>query len=339
MIWNEADHPRDKAGKFTENGIDYSQILREHKVGFIRHNRIKVGYEGWEDPSKLSDELMDKYISNSSWLDKTKSKTPELNKISSETMNSLIDYTNGMYTHYCEYSQALIEKKEGEIDWKNKWAAGTDIQKDQEQTKEIMNHIKSSQVDYDLYRFELLGSYRDFSDFKVGDEISWGIRSVSQNSNWLDSVISGADEGIKLWDRREVVTYTIKGKKNALDISPISTYDQDEALVCGKYKIKEVNTVDYTKLAEKEQNCFEKHIETLAKKGYEDYISGNYEKSIKFGDTGMKFTPGLVRGCNPSEKVFKQLLRHWQDRDPFFNFKYGAIDTRLNIVLEQIYEE
>ena len=105
-------------------------------------------------------------------------------------------------------------------------------------------------------------------------------------------------------------------------------------------KIKEVNTVDYTKLAEKRAELILKNTsKLLQKKDMKTIFLETYEKSIKFGDTGMKFTPGLVRGCNPSEKVFKQLLRHWQDRDPFFNFKYGAIDTRLNIVLEQIYDE
>ena len=117
-------------------------------------------------------------------------------------------------------------------------------------TKKLMNEINNQkETDKLLVRFEKTQTdeyYKDKShQYKIGEEVNWGIRSTSSNENYFENVMSGHDklEASRL-NSAYPYTYTeyrIIGQKKGLDISKYSEYkDQDEVLVKGKFVVKDV---------------------------------------------------------------------------------------------------
>lgn len=103
-------------------------------------------------------------------------------------------------------------------------------------TKMVIQEIGKSQTSKELYRIELAEKGGAPSP---GDTITWGIRSTSTSSQFIDKCIGGAENNLQQFARngKDAIVYHIKGRKNALDMAGISPFDfQQEHLVYGKFK-------------------------------------------------------------------------------------------------------
>lgn len=176
-----------------------------------------------------------------------------------ELRDFIYDYTNGEYRIACEYSQYLenglnekesFEKANYYLNRGIDQLSEKEFSQKLEMTKKLMNEINNQkETDKLLVRFEKTQTdeyYKDKShQYKIGEEVNWGIRSTSSNENYFEKVMSGNDKleasGLNSAYPYTYTEYRIIGQKKGLDISKYSEYkDQDEVLVKGKFVVKDV---------------------------------------------------------------------------------------------------
>lgn len=173
--------------------------------------------------------------------------------ISPKIAETLKDYSNGEYGYYCEYSQALVSKTgedfEKAVAKVDKYRSGNvdniGIDEAKKRTKEIIDIIGSQPVsETPLYRID-----RWSFDKAEGDIIEWGIHSTSRDSTFADRVLGGNERGFVTYaeklNKRPTV-FEIVGKKKHLDISEYSDFDQQESLICGKFRVVKIIEPDLT---------------------------------------------------------------------------------------------
>lgn len=257
-----------ESGKFfkKENKIKKSENQKqmEKEINDIqtRINEIEKSSDYMFGDEKLNEEL-DNLIEKRTKLQKNlldeKAKNDKSMIQDKELRDYIYDYTNGDYKIACSYTQNLengLNKKEAFEETKYYQNSGIDkisdkdfenkIRLTNELVKEIDNQKENNKL---LVRFEKTQvdeNYKDVSkQYKIGEEVKWGIRSTSSNENYFDKVISGKDK-IEANSLTSAYPYTyteyrIVGNKKGLDISKYSQYkDQDEVLVKGKFRVKEV---------------------------------------------------------------------------------------------------
>lgn len=259
----------------------------------------------FEKRTKLQKKLLDEKANN----DKSMIQDKELR-------DYIYDYTNGDYKIACSYTQNLengLSEKEAfektnyyqnsgidkisDEDFKNK------IRLTNELVKEIDNQKENNKL---LVRFEKTQvdeNYKDVSrQYKVGEEIKWGIRSTSSNEKYFNKVISGKDK-IKADSLTSAYPYTyteyrIVGNKKSLDISKYSQYkDQDETLIKGKFRVKKVENFEPKIVYD------EKPIK------FNDYLKqNNYKYELRTSKSGKE----MITICdNEGKKIYDQSINNF----------------------------
>ena len=224
--------------------------------------------------------------------------------LSKDNEEYLRSYTAGKYEASCQISQEIQETGDcknyiGEVKSKDKYTLfgeehTTDrydnLEKDVEQTKQLMKAIDSQPVSNDdLVRIEA-GS----ADYKSGDTITWGIRSTSRDTEFADKVLNQSDEGMenKLYSQNGkyygMTEYRIVGGKKQLDISQYSEFDQKESLVQGKFKVLDVKKIQYTPPKAKTFEQATKENPSL-KDRYTEFTSKKGNPTVRDNETGQTF--------------------------------------------------
>lgn len=254
-----------ESGKFPEKkerNDNQKQLQNEIDIIQLKINEIENNPDYIFGNEKLDNELNDLFEKRTKLQKKLLDEKANNDKSmiqDKELRDYIYDYTNGDYKIACDYTQNLengLNEKEAfektnyyqnsginkisDEDFKNK------IRLTNELVKEIDNQKENNKL---LVRFEKTQvdeNYKDVSrQYKVGEEIKWGIRSTSSNEKYFTKVISGKDK-IKAESLMSAYPYTytefqIVGDKKGLDISKYSQYkDQSEILVKGKFRVKEV---------------------------------------------------------------------------------------------------
>ena len=219
-------------------------------------------------------------------------------KISDETAEYLRNYTAGKYHAACEISQDIMDGKGIEPYREKALKNGeytdiyTNLDTDIYQTKQIMKSIDEQPItDKELVRIEA----GDF-EYKVGDTITWGIRSTSRDTDFSRKVLERSDDGLedKLYSGyndtyKGMTEYRIVGKKKALDISDYSNFDQKESLVQGKFKVISVDKKEYIPKPAKtiEQATNENQI---PKERFQNFTSKKGNAMVRDTETGITYT-------------------------------------------------
>ena len=149
-------------------------------------------------------------------------------------MNELLyNYSYGKYDDICEYSQYIISDGEDVV---SKRSGNEMVASDWEilrlpeisdeikqQVKELADIIDNQSVSSQpLYRIE-----RGVTDVKTGDVINIGIRSTSQDSDFINRVFSEEDQGMHYYPDGNFTEYRFLNSKS-LDISDISAFQGDD---------------------------------------------------------------------------------------------------------------
>lgn len=194
-----------------------------------------------------------------------KFKNEKTEQIDDDLQEYIKKYTNGEYriaTAYTEYMQQELTEKEAfektkmyygytaDDDGISRQMTEDEFKNSIEQAKKLSKAINNQkETDKLLVRFEKTQTdenYRDMQhQYKVGEKIKWGIKSTSQDNNYISKIAEGKDV-IKAVNENSAYPYTyteykIIGNKKALDISKYSVYpEQKEALVLGKFIVRKV---------------------------------------------------------------------------------------------------
>lgn len=316
-----------ESGKFKKKKNIEEQNKLENEINTIqtRINEIEKSSDYLFGNEKLGKEL-DNLVEKRTILQKELLDEKAKNDISmiqnKELRDYIYDYTNGDYQIACSYTQYLANGLDDYEAYKkvnlyqNSGSQKLSDEKFEEKiklakelSKEIDNQKETNKLLVRFERTQVDENYKDVSkQYKVGEEVKWGIRSTSSNENYFDKVISGKDKiEANSLNSSYPFTYTeyrIVGNKKGLDISEYSQYkDQDEVLVKGKFRVKEVEHFepkivydekpikfnDYIK-----QNDYNYELRTAKKtgremitiydksgkiiynKGVDDFISDNY---------------------------------------------------------------
>lgn len=215
--------------------------------------------------------------------------------VSDKMAETFKDYSNGKYGYYCEYSQALVSKSGQElkdaIEYVDKYSGSgwyiqdMGINEAKRRAREMMDIIDSQpKTQTPLYRID-----RWNFDKKEGDIIEWGIHSTSRDAGFADRVLSGNEEGFldyaeKLKSRP--VVFEIVGEKKHLDISKYSSFEQQESLVFGKFRIKSITEPDLS-LSIRKQG-FDDAVKDFPE-NFEFFTSKKGKEMVRFAD-GKTFT-------------------------------------------------
>lgn len=216
--------------------------LDEDELNTLKSRAAYYGLDKTKDFEKFKSKYM-KYPVNADIMNGlTPLEAKDLDENLQETIRS---YTSGHYKHICEYSQYL-KTPNGRVDIfdnREKWIKeelpniSEDTRRD---TKALMKAIESQPVkDAELTRVE-----KSMPDVKSGDSIVFGIRSTSANPDFTKLVYSDMMEGIDYEDKKKDFTEYHFLTSRSLDISDYSEFtDQDERLICGKYKVVDVKEI------------------------------------------------------------------------------------------------
>ena len=257
---------------FIKDGQDLESAMKESGK-FGNNNSFKKLEEQLNNIQKEIDKLENKVSFDEDNFDELIKKRADLQKQlldekakkdknyiqDKELRDFIYDYTNGEYRIACEYSQYLenglnekesFEKANYYLNRGIDQLSEKEFSQKLEMTKKLMNEINNQkETDKLLVRFEKTQTdeyYKDKShQYKIGEEVNWGIRSTSSNENYFEKVMSGNDKleasGLNSAYPYTYTEYRIIGQKKGLDISKYSEYkDQDEVLVKGKFVVKDV---------------------------------------------------------------------------------------------------
>lgn len=172
--------------------------------------------------------------------------------LSKEMQKTLYDYTDGEFQEICDYSQYITDESQFKPtylwDKDGKGELHTITDKTKADVKAIHDLIDSQPLEKDkLIRFEKLRS-GDYSDYKVGDTLNFGIRSATRDKEFIEKLEQDRVVGFETKKRglnsRKNVKFIFNSSKS-LDVSNISEYpDQLEELVQGSYKIVDTKFVE-----------------------------------------------------------------------------------------------
>ena len=257
---------------FIKDGQDLESAMKESGK-FGNNNSFKKLEEQLNNIQKEIDKLENKVSFDEDNFDELIKKRADLQKQlldekakkdknyiqDKELRDFIYDYTNEEYRIACEYSQYLenglnekesFEKANYYLNRGIDQLSEKEFSQKLEMTKKLMNEINNQkETDKLLVRFEKTQTdeyYKDKShQYKIGEEVNWGIRSTSSNENYFEKVMSGNDKleasGLNSAYPYTYTEYRIIGQKKGLDISKYSEYkDQDEVLVKGKFVVKDV---------------------------------------------------------------------------------------------------
>ncbi len=194
-----------------------------------------------------------------------KFKSEKVEQIDDDLQEYIKKYTDGEYrvaTAYTEYIQQGLTEEEAFEKTKMYYGYTVDdeglsrkmtekeFKNSIEQAKKLSEAIDNQkEMNKLLIRFEKTQTdenYRDMQhQYKEGEKIKWGIKSTSQDNNFIKKIAEGKDV-IKAVNENSAYPYTyteykIIGNKKALDISKYSVYpEQKEVLVLGKFIVRKV---------------------------------------------------------------------------------------------------
>lgn len=148
----------------------------------------------------------------------------------------LKDYTEGEFANAYIVAQKLIEGKEIND---SAFVTGNGMDHAKE-TRRLLDKINSSTPsDQTLVRYEN-GSINPIP--KEGDTWTVGLRSFSRDKDFVNKVVANEDKGVKAFGGN-IVEYITEGKTRSFDMAPYSNFKQQEALVSGDFKVKNVEKV------------------------------------------------------------------------------------------------
>lgn len=255
-----------ESGKFEkEKQILVNKIEKQINDIQIKIDKIENSKEYFWGSSELSRTLDKLYNKRSALQKKALDEKPKNDKNfiqDKELRDYIYDYTNGDYGIACLYTQYLADglSEKDSYSKTNYYRnsgiyemSANEFRKKIDLTKKLSVEIDAQkEMDKVLIRFEKTQTDSHYNDvsrqYKIGEEINWGIRSTSFNEDYFNKVMSGNDK-IKSSSLMSVYPYTyteyrIIGNKKGLDISKYSQYkDQDEVLVKGKFIVKNVEKV------------------------------------------------------------------------------------------------
>lgn len=231
--------------------------------------------------------------------------------ISPELKEYIKDYTDGEYrtaVMYTEYIQKGLPEEEalkktrkyaGYINREYREMTDEEFKQNIKKAKELSKAIENQkETDKLLVRFEKTQTdenYRDMQHkYKEGEKITWGIKSTSQDENFISRIAEGKDV-IKASNEDSAYPYTyteyrIIGNKKALDISKYSVYpEQKEALVQGEFVVKKVENIKNIKEPSNFGKSFEEY-RFYHKDRFEDFTSKKGKKMIRDKQTGKTYS-------------------------------------------------
>ena len=158
----------------------------------------------------------------------------------------IYNYTDGDYSKICEYSQYILnpDMRVSKFYKNDFWVKEIlpEIPNDiKHNTETLVNIIKNQPVtNVPLCRIEA-----NMIDVDVDDVLSFGIRSTSRDMEFAEKIFNGDVEGFD-YDQfnGNFIEYRFKTSKN-FKVDEISAYkDQLEHLICGEYRVTDVEVVE-----------------------------------------------------------------------------------------------
>ncbi len=259
--------------------------------------------------------------------------------VSDEMAEVFKDYSNGKYDYYCEYSQALVSKSGQElkdaIEYVDKYSGSgwyiqdMGIDEAKRRTREMMDIIDSQpKTQTPLYRIDRW----DF-DKKEGDIIEWGIHSTSRDDSFVDRVLGGNEEGFLEYAEKlksRPVVFEIVGEKKHLDISKYSSFEQQESLVFGKFKIKSITEPDLS-LSIRKQG-FDDAVKDFPE-SFEFFTSKKGKEMVRFAN-GKTFTIEQAR----QRTFYNGTYEDWSVISKYEKEARGLATRPRKVQIEQIFE-
>lgn len=256
--------------------------------------------------------------------------------ISEEIKQTLKDYAKGKYGYYTEYSQALnsksgadLEEEIKKIDYYNDgwYSQSVGIDRLKKRTKELMSLISNQREDKTpLYRIDR----RPF-DSNIGDVLTWGIRSTTRDKELPQRVLAGNEEGMSHYFERSKMQnrptiYEIIGTKRHLDISNYSEYNQQESLIHGKFKVKDIIQPEISQDIKKQ--TFQEAIKTYPEK-FKIFTSKSGKEMVEY------------EGKNYTVSNFKNRTFYNGSLEPVKEYQYKKQEEEnrhkpLRVIIEQI---
>lgn len=275
-----------------------------------------------------------------------KENSKKTQKLEEELKSTLENYTSGKYSFYCEYSQGIIENNENIKDKALKYNTSYGTSKEEtiqkiEDTKKIIEIIENQPLkEQTLYRIE-----REFLtnkiNYKVGEIIKWGIRSTTKDNNFADKVLNGFDKGFDKKDFLNGCTiFKIEGKIKSLDIDKYSKFDQQEALVYGNFKVKNIEEDNLLEKWEKQKdqkiNEYNKQVDYVLKYPQEFAKKYNIEFkkfTSKSGQEMMQIGKTITLTKSFDNQKAKNVLEKYANIiDPSYD-NYDGVKTIKRITL------
>ena len=243
-----------KGSKLDKEGIEGIE-RRDEKLGDMTYDEWKNAKAPSADKPK-SEQKPDKGTNTQPEVKKPESeplskaeKPLTATDLSKDLQNTLYDYTDGKYKDICDYSQYMVNGDLGKSEYAmQSWEKETlpsIPDKTKKHTEELLSIIDNQPISKEpLVRLE-------FGDTTVipGDIISFGIRSASQDPDFITKVAEQEMKGFDydLLDKsnhgrwREYRFVTSKG----IDVSKISAYpDQKETIIAGNYKVIKTEKIE-----------------------------------------------------------------------------------------------
>jgi SPP1 gp7 family putative phage head morphogenesis protein len=222
---------KDRAAYF---GLDKTNNFNEYKQKYLKAT---------EEYNKLKE----KSIANSVNNDKIKPSTKEVKvtELDIEMQEIIKGYTGGGYTDICQYSQYLNDKNSLDVNLGRyeSLLLPNVSEKIKQETVKLMRIIESQPVsNKPICRLER----QRMNTPQKGDTLNFGIRSASKDMDFAEKVLNSQMGGIGyngINNDGKYIEYIFDNSKS-LDISSISYFpNQQEVLVCGKYKVIKTETI------------------------------------------------------------------------------------------------
>lgn len=194
------------------------------------------------------------------------------------------EYTDGKYRKYCGYSQYLADGSfGGHSDEFVKTLLADVSEAEKADTERLLGIIRNQDVsDVPIVRLEKNGWE---TVYQKGDEIDWGIRSATQDTNFAQKVWDGLDKGITIEEEHSYVEFVVQGDKKFFDIAKYSNYDQSEVLLEGKFRVVGVDTISAKDIIAKQTQTFSE-IEQANPSRFEAFTSKKGKAMVRDTETG-----------------------------------------------------
>lgn len=195
------------------------------------------------------------------------------------------EYTDGKYRNYCGYSQYLADGSfGGHSDEFVKTLLANVSEAEKADTERLLGIIRNQDVsDVPIVRLEKNGWE---TVYQKGDEIDWGIRSATQDTNFAQKVWDGLDKGITIEEEHSYVEFVVQGDKKFFDIAKYSNYDQSEVLLEGKFRVVGVDTISAKDIIAKQTQTFSE-IEQANPSRFEAFTSKKGKAMVRDTETGV----------------------------------------------------